>query len=385
MIQKIILILVLVSFKLSFYGSSLTALAIEGTLSTRAKQVILIDYETGEILFAKNDTELMTPSSMSKIMTTYIVFSGLQDGSLNLQERFSVSEKAWKAPGSRMFLALNSKVRVEDLIRGMIVQSGNDACIVLAEGMFGSEDIFVQHMNDKAKELGLLDSHFTNVTGLPEPDHYMTARDLAILAVALIRNFPDYYWYHSEKDFGYNKIMQSNRNTLLGIGGVDGVKTGHTENGGYGIVVSAERNGRRLIGVVNGLNSIKERTEEAAKLLNYGFNSFSRRALYCEGEPVEKINIWYGDKPQTFLTVKNSVQLYVSRYLAKNAGVEVYLEYSDNLSAPIKAGTEVGTMTIKTSTIYGDSIKVPLIIGEDINKANFVQKALQNLDILFSN
>ncbi len=352
--------------------------------NVKAKQAILVDYETGEILFAKNDTEKMTPSSMSKIMTSYLVFSALKDRSLAMHDRFRVSEKAWKTQGSKMFLSLNSEVMVEDLIRGMIVQSGNDACIVLAEGMFGDEMIFVGHMNNMADELGLTGSHFDNATGLPAPNHYMTARDLAILAVRLLKDFPDYYRYHAEKDFEHNKIAQSNRNTLLGIGGVDGVKTGHTEDGGYGMVISAERNSRRLIGIVNGLNSIKERAEEAGKLLNYGFNNFSLRTLYRNGESVDKINIWYGDKPEVAITVKSPLELYIPRYLAKNDGIEIDLKYQNNITAPIAAGTEVGTMTVKIHNIYGDNIVIPLVTAEEVKKANFVQTILQNIDILIS-
>ncbi len=356
----------------------------EATFLTKAKQAILIDYDTGEILFSKQDTERMTPSSMSKIMTSYLVFSALKNGSLKIDDKFHVSEKAWRTQGSKMFLSLSSNVTVENLILGMIVQSGNDACVTLAEGMFGNEEIFADHMNKKALELGLTNSHFNNATGLPHDDHYTTARDLAILAVRIIRDFNEYYWYHSEKDFEYNKITQANRNTLLGIGGVDGIKTGHTESGGYGIVISAERNGRRLICVINGLSSIKERREEAEKILNYGFNNFIYKTLYKKGETIETISIAYGDKLKIPLTINEDIILYRPKHFAKDLGMEVQLQYNDNMLAPIDKGTEVGFITIRRNNIYGSDMKIPLVTSEKVEKANFIQVILQNISMLLN-
>ena len=235
---------------------------------TLAKEAVIIDFETGAVLYDKN-ADIKTPtSSMSKVMTAMVVFDAIRSGKLSLEQTLPVSEKAWRSEGSKMFVALNSQVKVEDLIRGMIIQSGNDACVVLAEGVAGSEENFTELLNAKAKEIGMSGSHFMNSSGWPDPEHYSTVRDLAAMAKYLITNYPDEYKYYSEKEFTYNNIKQGNRNPLLYKNmGADGVKTGHTDDGGYGLIGSAVREGRRVIMVLNGTASMQERADEASKLV----------------------------------------------------------------------------------------------------------------------
>ena len=240
-------------------------------LETRAREAFLIDVTTGTVLLEKDADVSMPPASMSKIMTAYLVFGALKEGRISLDDKLPVSEKAWRKGGSKMFVEVGSEVSVEDLLRGVIVQSGNDACIVLAEALAGSEEAFAEQMTRKAREIGMEGSTFTNSTGWPDPNHRMTARDLAILAERMVQDFPDFYHYYSEREFTYNGIRQGNRNPLLYKNlGADGLKTGHTEEAGYGLTASAERDGRRLVLVINGLESIKARSEEAERLIASG-------------------------------------------------------------------------------------------------------------------
>ncbi|HYH18896.1 MAG TPA: D-alanyl-D-alanine carboxypeptidase family protein, partial [Azospirillum sp.] len=241
------------------------------TIETIAKQAILLDMTSSTVLFEKNADQRMPPSSMSKVMTMYMVFEALKSGRLSLEHTLPVSERAWRMQGSKMFVELHNMIKIDDLIKGVIVQSGNDACIVLAEGLAGSEPAFAEQMNKKAKEIGLTATNLTNATGWPDPNHYVTARDLAILAERLIKDFPEYYHYYSIRDFQYHGIKQGNRNPLLYRGiGADGLKTGHTDAAGYGLTGSAEREGRRLILVVNGLPSMQARADESARLIEWG-------------------------------------------------------------------------------------------------------------------
>ncbi|MDP6345602.1 MAG: D-alanyl-D-alanine carboxypeptidase family protein [Alphaproteobacteria bacterium] len=256
-------------------------------VETPAKQAMLIDHATGTVLFAKNAEQPMPPSSMSKLMTLYLLFERLAGGGLTMEDEFPVSEKAWRMGGSKMFVEIGKRVKVGDLVRGIVVQSGNDACIVVAEGIGGDETSFASLMNEKARELGLLDSHFVNASGWPDPDHVMSARDLARLAGALIDKFPQYYDLFAEKSFTFNKIRQGNRNPLLYKNiGADGLKTGHTRAAGYGLVASAVRKGRRLTLVVNGLTSVNQRSRESERLLTWGFREFGSYALFKAGEVV---------------------------------------------------------------------------------------------------
>ena len=290
-IKRLLLIFIL--------GGSLFSAGSSSALETLGKQAILIDATTGTILFSKNPDERMTPSSMSKIMTIYKLFERLKDGELSLTDKFSVSEKAWRKQGSKMFVAVNSRVTIEDLIRGIIVQSGNDATIVVAEGLSGSEGAFADEMNETAKQLNMTNSNFINASGWPDPDHETTARDLAKLTVATVKNFPDLYRYYGEKTFTYNGIKQGNRNPAIYRNiGADGLKTGHTEAGGYGLTVSAIRKNRRLILVINGLPTKKSRAVESERILDWGFREFNNYALFKAGETVTEAQIWMGEMAQ---------------------------------------------------------------------------------------
>jgi D-alanyl-D-alanine carboxypeptidase (penicillin-binding protein 5/6) len=365
------------SLKLGFAATALiVGLGINtaSAIDIAAREYIIMDFQTGAVLDSKQADERMPPSSMSKLMTAYMVFDALKKGRVSLEDEMSVSENAWKiggaaSGGSTMFLNPGDKVKIQDLLRGMIIQSGNDACIVLAENLAGSEEAFAEQMNAKAKELGMTGSHFMNSTGLPHPEHYMTPRDLTILARHLIQEFPEYYSLYSETNFTYNGITQGNRNPLLyKVGsGADGLKTGHTEAAGYGLTASAIRNGRRLVLVANGMASIKARDEETSKLMDWGFREFVNRSLFRAGEKVTDAEIWLGDKASIPLVIANDLMVTVPRANAQNINVKVV--YKGPLPAPVSKGTEVGNLVVEIKDM--PSMTVPLIAGEDAGRLNF--------------
>lgn len=337
----------------------------EPGIETPAKQAILIDSTTGTVLFEKNAHERMFPASMSKLMTLYIVFEQLKSGSLSLDTTFRVSEKAWRMGGSKMFVEVNSRVSVDELLRGVIVQSGNDACIVLAEGIAGSEDGFAQMMNEQAAQLGLRNSHFVNATGWPHPDHVTTANDLAWLAHHIIRDFPQYYSLFAEKSYTYNGIKQGNRNPLLyTYSGADGLKTGHTEASGYGLTASAKRDGRRLVAVVNGLSDVNERAREAERVLDYGFREFANYQLFKAGDIVEDIDVWLGDEPTVPVIVDNDVTLTLARKARE--GLKVTVRAPGPVPAPVSQGTEVAKLVIEAPNL--PPIERPLLASTDVGK-----------------
>jgi D-alanyl-D-alanine carboxypeptidase (penicillin-binding protein 5/6) len=344
-------------------------------IDIQAREYILIDAQTGTMLEAKDPDKRMPPSSMSKLMTAYMVFAALKSGRISLDDTFTVSRNAWKlggaaTEGSTMFLDPLSRVRVEDLIRGMIIQSGNDACIVLAEGLAGSEAEFAKQMNEKAKEIGLTGSNFTNSTGLPDDNHYMTPRDLTTLAKRLITDFPEYYTIYSETSFTYNNITQGNRNPLLyRVGsGADGLKTGHTEAAGYGLTASATRNGRRLILVANGMDSLRARDEETSKLLDWGFREFTNRELFVAGEVVTDAEVWLGDAPSVALVIPQDVAITVPRSVSQSLDVRVV--YQGPLPAPIQKDTEVAKVIITAKDLA--PIEIPLRAATDVGRLGFV-------------
>jgi serine-type D-Ala-D-Ala carboxypeptidase (penicillin-binding protein 5/6) len=332
---------------------------------TLGKQAILMDLETSTVLYSKNADQLMTPSSMSKIMTVYKLFERLKDGGLSLTDTFRVSEKAWRKRGSKMFVALKSRVKVEDLIRGIIVQSGNDATIVAAEGLSGSESAFADSLNETAKSLGMTKSNFVNASGWPDPGHETTARDLAILTRATIVNFPNFYHYYNEKTFTYNGIKQANRNpTIYRDIGADGLKTGHTEAGGYGLTASAKRKDRRLILVINGLPSKKSRRIEPEKLLDWGFREFDNYSLFKSGQTVTKAKVWMGENSSIPLLIKKDLVLTLPRKARKGMKVKVFLR--SPIAAPILKGTALATLKIE---IPGkENIELPLVAGANVSQ-----------------
>jgi D-alanyl-D-alanine carboxypeptidase (penicillin-binding protein 5/6) len=333
------------------------------TIDTKARNAIIVDFDTGAVLLDKNADEPMPPASMSKIMTAYLVYDALKKGKLSLEDYLPVSEKAWRTGGSKMFVPYPGRVKVEDLIRGMIVQSGNDACIVLAEGLGGSEEAFVEQMNEKAKELGLANSHFTNVTGLPDPEEHMTARDLATLARRLITDFPEYYHYDSEKDFTFNKIRQGNRNPLLYKDlGADGLKTGHTEEAGYGLTASAIRDGRRIIMVLSGMDKANIRAQESERLLEWAFREFGDYRLFKKGDAIDQADVWLGSDPKVPATTMTDVVVTLPR--AARRSMKVVAHYDHPARAPVAQGSVVGKLVISADGV--DPVEFPLVAAQSV-------------------
>ena len=284
-------------------------------ITTPAKQVVIYDHEADEILFEKKSNNLMKPASMAKVMTSYIVFDKIKDKSLKMSDTFLVSEKAWKMGGSRTFLELNSNVSIRDLLLGLIVQSGNDAAVVLAEGISGDEEAFAREMNRYAKLLGMQNTYFANSTGWPHPDLQTTAQDLAILSKKLIEDFPDLYKLFEEKIFTYNNIKQSNRNPLLyTMSGADGLKTGHTMESGYGLIGSVKRNDRRVTIVINGLNSKKQRTFESKRLFNIVFRETKLLSLFNNQNSLVKADVWLGNEPKIDLIAEKPFKKIITPF-----------------------------------------------------------------------
>jgi D-alanyl-D-alanine carboxypeptidase (penicillin-binding protein 5/6) len=278
-------------------------------------------------------------------MTMYLVFDYLKRGRASLDDELPVSERAWRTGGSKMFVPLGERVKISDLMRGVIVQSGNDACVVLAEGLAGSEAAFVEEMNRKAKEIGLKNSHFANVDGLPHPDHWMTPHDLATLAMRMIEDFPDFYKIYSEREFTFNKITQGNRNPLLyrDIGG-DGLKTGHTEEAGYSLVGSAKRGDRRVLVVLSGLPSAKARAQESERLIEWAFREYNTIPLFAAGATVEEAAVWLGEQPKVPLTLAGDLAVTVPRRSRKD--MKVTVSYDQPIAAPIRKGQALGKITV---------------------------------------
>lgn len=334
-------------------------------IETAAKQAIVIDAETGAVLLEKNADEPTPPSSMSKLMTVYMVFERLKDGSLSLDDKFPVSKKAWRKGGSKMYVLIDTSVRVEDLLRGAIVQSGNDASIVIAEGLAGSEEDFAAQMNEKAREIGLEASVFRNASGWPEEGHVMSVRDIATLARRTIQDFPEYYPFYAEKSFTYSGIRQGNRNPLLYRNmGADGLKTGSTEAGGFGLVASAVRDGQRLILVLNGLPSARARANDAQRLIEWGFREFNNFALFRAGETVEKAAVWLGAEPVVALVIEEDLVVTLPRTARRKAKITVL--YTGPIAAPVKKGTEIAKLVITAPGIK--TVEVPLLAGADVEQ-----------------
>ncbi len=354
------------------------------SMDTKARNAILIDFETGQILYAKDHKRMVPPASMSKLMTVYIVFEKLKDGSLSLDDTFTVSENAWRkggaaTGGSTMFLKIGQKVPVEDLIKGILIQSGNDACIVAAENISGSEEDFAVLMNDKAKKLGLNNSFFVNATGLPDPDHRMSVEDLAKLSKILIEEFPEFYHLFSERNFTYNGIRQGNRNPLLySMPNADGLKTGHTEEAGFSLTASAKKGGRRLIEVMTGMKSNKERSEEAERLMSWGFREFDNYKIFEKGEKVIEIPVWFGVAP----AVTAKVSQDVVRTLPKNRVDETKLVavYKKPVPAPVKEGDQLGVVRIEVPGM--ETAEIPLYAAENVEKLGFFGRIAANLRYL---
>ncbi len=320
------------------------------TFSTSAQFALVEDYDSGAVLYEKNADEPMPPASTAKLLTAELVFRELKEGRLHLDDIFDVSEKAWReggahAHGAAMFLAVHSHVRVEDLLRGLIIQSGNDAAMTLAEGVGGAEDNFADMMNKRAAELGMTHSHFANARGKADPSQFVTARDMALLAAHVIRDYPDFYHYFGEKEFTWNKIHQLNRNPLITMDiGADGLKAGDTADGGFALVGSAVQDGQRLIVVINGMKSAAERLEEARKLFEYGFHAFDRRALFQAGETVGSASVYGGESDEVPLVSDRPIALFVAR--GESDKLVAKIVYTGPLAAPVEKGKDAGRLKI---------------------------------------
>jgi D-alanyl-D-alanine carboxypeptidase (penicillin-binding protein 5/6) len=336
-------------------------------LETAAKQALIVDYQTGSVLLEKDADVPIHPASMTKLMTLYILFDQLKQGKLAMDDTFRVSEYAWargQSLESNMFVALDSDVRIEDLIRGIAIQSGNDACKVVAEGIAGSEEAFAKLMNKKAEELGLANSHFVNSDGVEDPNHLMTARDIVKLSERIWADFPEYYHYFAEKEYTYNNIVQHNRNLLLNKDlGVDGLKTGHLSVSGFGVAISAEQNGRRIFMVVHGLESMRQRAEEAGRLVNWAFQSFRNVKLASQGATLEEAPVWYGDSGTVPLTVAKD--LFATLPKGSEEEIQAKAVFEGPIQAPIAAGQELGKLII-TST--SGTTEVPLVAGVAVER-----------------
>ena len=347
-----------------------------------ARAYLLFDFNSAQLLASHNPQERVEPASLTKLMTAYLTFAALKQKTIQLEQTVPVSERAWRAEGSRMFIEPRKPVTVSELIRGMIVQSGNDACIALAEAVAGSEEIFAQMMNREAQRLGMKNTSFVNSTGLPHPQHYSTAHDLALLAAAIVRDFPEYYPLYSTKEFRYNNISQSNRNRLLWTDPtVDGMKTGYTENAGYCLITSARRGERRLISVVLGAASEAMRASESQKLLNYGFQFYDSVRLYEKNQPVATLQVWKGGDN----TVKAGFtsDLYLSLPKGQADKLKASVESLQPLVAPIAAGQRIGTMKI---TLEGKSFReLPVVALESVPLAGILGRGWDSIRLLFKN
>jgi len=338
-------------------------------IDTQAKHAIVVEADTGTVLLDKFAEARIPPASMSKMMTAYVVFSLLKEDRIKLDDELPVSERAWRLGGSKMFVPLGGRIKVEDLLRGMIVQSGNDACLVLAEGIAGSEAGFVELMNQKAKEIGLADSHFADVDGLPNPDHWMTARDLATLAMRTIDDFPEYYHYYGEKDFKFNNINQGNRNPLLYKNiGVDGLKTGHTEEAGYSLTASALRDQRRVVVVLSGLPTMRARSQEGERLIEWAFREFNDYRLFGAGATVEDAEVWLGTAPRVALTVDKDFVVTLPRKLRKD--MKVTLTYDRPVPAPVAKGDRLGKLAVSAPNLAPAlaPVEAPLVAAQSVGR-----------------
>jgi D-alanyl-D-alanine carboxypeptidase (penicillin-binding protein 5/6) len=343
-----------------------------GPVDTAARWAFIMDFATGATLLEKDADTQMPPSSMTKLMTIYLVYERLKQGKMKLDDELMVSERAWRMGGSKMFVQIGTQVRVEDLIRGIIVDSGNDACIVLAEAIAGSEEQFADLMNQKAKELGLTNSYFKNATGWPDPEQHMSCRDIATLARRIILDFPEYYHYDAEKTFKYNNIEQGNRNPLVQKGTADGLKTGHTEAGGYGLAASSKRGDRRVIVVLNGLESMHQRAEEGERLMDWAFANFEDVTLFAAGDVIERVPVWLGSRPTVPLVGGRDLIVTMPRNWRKNASVKV--SYDSPIRAPVAKGTTLGKLVVAGQGV--PNMEVPLLAGDDVAKLSLPGRAI---------
>lgn len=371
---RVVMALALLS---AFIASSAAQERKREDFQTASPFAILIEADSGTVLFEKSADQLMHPSSMAKLMTAEVVFNAIRQRQVKLEDEITISENAWRrggAPsgGSTMYAQLNSRVKIDDLLHGIIIQSANDGCIAIAEGLAGNEANFATMMTKRARELGLTKSRFTNSTGLPDPDLLVTARELAVLARHLIKTYPEFYKLYSEREFTWNRIRQQNRNPLLAMGiGADGLKTGYTKEAGYGLVGSAVQNGLRLIVVVNGLKTAKDRADEARKLLDWGFRAFESRLLFAEGETVGEAKVFGGAHGRVPLSGAGAIRVLVPR--GSQEKLQAKIVYTGPVAAPVAKGRPVGSLRVWRGERL--TLETPLFAAEDVGTGGLTQRA----------
>lgn len=361
--------------------SSLTLALNAQAFETKAKNAILMDFETGQYLYTKNHEEMIAPASMSKLMTVYVLLSKIKEGEISLEDTFTVSENAWRKGGaasgsSTMFLKIGQEVKVEDLLKGIIIQSGNDACIVVAENISGSEEEFAALLNETGEKIGLKNAHFVNSTGWPHPEHKISVEDLAQIARHIIKEFPEFYSVFKQKEFTYNGIKQGNRNPLLySLNGSDGLKTGHTDEAGFCLTGSVLRKDRRLIEVVAGLSSNKERATESESLITWGFAGFDNYKFFNQNQIIAEVPVWYGTEPTVQAIVPQSVVKTLRK--SKKNKYSAKAVYDTPIKAPVFRGDKVGELFIS----YDDKIveKIPLVAKNDVAKIGALSRFVTNL------
>jgi D-alanyl-D-alanine carboxypeptidase (penicillin-binding protein 5/6) len=338
---------------------------------TQARHAYVIDHTTGTVLLEKAASLPMPPASMSKLMTLNMLFEALKDGRVTMETEFRVSARAAAMGGSKMFLRDGERVAVRDLIPGIIVHSGNDACVVVAEGLAGSEEAFARLMNERGRALGLSDSTFSNSSGWPDPNQRMSAHDLAILARRMIQDFPEYYGYFAQQDFTWADIHQPNRNPLLGLGiGADGLKTGHTAEAGYGLVGSARQGDRRIIFVLAGLDSERQRAEEAERIVNWAFRQFSQRRIVRAGQEVARAEVWLGEKSSVGLAAPEAVEVLIPALVRGELAAEVV--FTAPIEAPVAQGQQLGELVVQIPDLQ--EVRVPLVAAESIARGGFAAR-----------
>lgn len=363
-----------------FAADAQAAAPIPAPPAVNARSWLLQDFHSGRVLSEENADQRMEPASLTKLMTAYILFSEIRAGTVSLGDQVLISEKAWRMEGSKMFIEVGTRVSVEDLLKGMIIQSGNDASVALAEHVAGSESAFADLMNVYARNLGMTGTHYTNSTGMPDPELYTTGHDLALLTRAMISNFPEYYQWYSVKEFTFNNITQPNRNRLLWRdGGVDGVKTGHTQSAGFCLVTSAERDNMRLITVVLGTNSDESRMQETQKLLNYGFRFFETHRLYEAGAPLTTTRVWQGASQEMPLGIEDD--LYVTIPRNQRDRLMAMLNIETGIVAPTQRGAPYGNVEVKLDDA---NIAIrPLVALTSVEEGGIIQRLTDRLMMMF--
>ena len=378
--MKIPSLLVAMLAVLLSFGALAAAKPIPNPPETGASSYFLIDFDSGRVLAEKEPDKPIEPASITKLMTAYLVDKAIADGDIALDEMVTISEKAWRMKGSKMFVEVGKQVPVEDLLRGLIIQSGNDASVALAEHVAGSEAAFAGYMNHQARLFGMTNTNFVNSTGWPDENHYSTARDIAILTRAVIRDFPESYRYYKEREYTYNKIRQFNRNRLLWRDDtVDGVKTGHTEAAGFCLVASAKRGDMRLISVVLGDDSDKARTQSSQALLNYGFRFYETHRLYQADEALSNARIWYGEQEQVSMGVNRDIYITIPR--GRYGDLDASMEIDAEISAPVERGQQLGVVNIRLDDELLQSEQIVAL--QPVAEGSLFVRAMDHIKLMF--